>query len=136
MNYLLIWVGLYLLKLLIGEIGDKVFFNIGLKVDEALIEDITRKIARLPSTIKNHIPKAELINYVMIDVKLVGYFFKYITHGLTAPTVLIVGTFMTLSSGQPYSILMALTLMAVVLLLKIISEFMYRKKREKLRYQY
>jgi hypothetical protein len=37
----------------------------------------------------------------MVDVKLVGYFFKYVTYGLTSPTALLMGTFFVLSSGQP-----------------------------------
>jgi hypothetical protein len=37
LNYLMIWLGVFLLKILVGEIGDKLFFNIGLKVDSALI---------------------------------------------------------------------------------------------------
>jgi hypothetical protein len=46
----------------------------------------------------------------MIDVKLVAYFFKYITIALTAPTIIIMGTVFLLVAGQSYSIMMTITL--------------------------
>jgi hypothetical protein len=65
----------------------------------------------------------------MVDVKLVGYFFKYVTYGLTSPTALLMGTFFVLSSGQPYTIIMAAILLMVASLLRLITETMSKRKR-------
>jgi hypothetical protein len=57
------------------------------------------------------------MNYVMIDVKLVAYFFKYITIALTAPTIIIMGTVFLLVAGQSYSIMMTITLIILSFIL-------------------
>jgi hypothetical protein len=53
----------------------------------------------------------------MIDVKLVAYFFKYITIALTAPTIIIMGTVFLLVAGQSYSIMMTITLIILSFIL-------------------
>ena len=51
-SYLLIWLGLYLLRVMLSELGEKYFFHTGIKVDQVLVEEITRKVDGLPSSVR------------------------------------------------------------------------------------
>ena len=134
--YLLVWLGLYVLRIFFGELGDKQFFDSGIAVDQALTEAITEKLSRLPMTVKRHIPKGELMNYVMIDVKLVGYFFKYVSVAVSSPVTLLFATILLLFSGQSYNIIMAFVLLQFASVLFFIAQRMSAHKRNKFEQQY
>lgn len=76
------------------------------------------------------------MNYIMIDVKLVGYFFKYVSIAISSPATVLMATALLLLSGQPYSIIMALVLIQFTLVLLVIAQRMAANKRDKFEHQY
>jgi hypothetical protein len=44
-------------KIALTELGERLFFEAGIRVDQTLNEAIVRKLARLPISIKEHLSK-------------------------------------------------------------------------------
>lgn len=76
------------------------------------------------------------MNYFMIDLKLISYFFKYLIFGVASPSVLLIATVSLLLTGQPYNFLSAFALLQVAAVLFFITERIFVHRRTKLDYQY
>lgn len=72
----------------------------------------------------------------MVEVKLIGYFFKYLSIAISAPISIVIATILLLISGVDYSLIMAVVLVFIVLLLFKITRDISKVKHKKLNKQY
>lgn len=57
-TYLATWAVLYVVRFILDELGERMIFETGLKVEQYTVGLITKKISRLPSKLLRHTPKA------------------------------------------------------------------------------
>ncbi len=72
------------------------------------------------------------MNFIMLDVKLVGYFFKYASFGVTTPVTLCMSLLLALLFGQPYSMICSLVMIVVGYVLLLIAKNIGERRKHKL----
>lgn len=72
----------------------------------------------------------------MVEVKLIGYFFKYLSIAISAPVSILIATALILMSGVDYSFIMAIVLILIGFLLFKITQNISKTKHKKLKKQY